>query len=111
MSVQERVQSSVLSPQSSALKWLARLSLGLLIVGVLLWRQGEEVRRALQSASWLTLAAAVIFYWSTQLLSAAKWQLLLNSAIRNSTMSEGNESDKSTASTRISLLHCYRLYL
>jgi uncharacterized protein (TIRG00374 family) len=53
-----------------------------------------KVRRVLQAVPWPVLAGSVAFYWAGQVLSAAKWQLLLRSR-----------------GTRISLRECCRLYL
>ena len=89
-------------------KWLLRLSLGLILVGVLFAWQGRTVTLALQKASWPLVACAIAFYLGAQLLSAARWRLLLNAALRAKEVSAAPGED---ATTPLSLLECYRIYL
>ncbi|HVF10871.1 MAG TPA: lysylphosphatidylglycerol synthase transmembrane domain-containing protein, partial [Abditibacteriaceae bacterium] len=69
----------VLQAKPSALvRWLARLALGLVIVGVLAaGRGGTKTWHVLQAVPWPVLLGAVLFYWLGQVLSALKWQYLL----------------------------------
>lgn len=92
------------------LLWVLRLVLGLAVVGVLIAWQSEGVRRALERASWPLLLGAVAFYLSTQLLSALKWQLLLNAALRAQNPDELHEAT-STRPAPLTWLECYRIYL
>lgn len=87
---------------SSFWKWLLRLALGVLIVGVLLRWQGASVALALKSASPQTLLLAVAGYLAMQILSASKWRLLLNAALRSHTDSRASQ---------LSFGECYRFYL
>jgi uncharacterized protein (TIRG00374 family) len=91
------------TPQQSAWwKWVLRLAIGGLIVGVLLRWQGASVVAALQSATPQTLLLAVAGYLAIQMLSAFKWRLLLNAALR----AQGDPS-----ATPLSFGECYRFYL
>lgn len=93
--------------QSTYFKWLLRLILGLVLVGALIAWQGVGVKRALSSVSPLSLLGVVIFYLATQLISAAKWQLLINTLLHG----EKTRPTQSTSGEDLSLLECYRLYL
>jgi uncharacterized protein (TIRG00374 family) len=93
------------------LKWLARLALGLLLVGVLIAWQGAAVRRALASASWPLLLGAVVFYLATQLLSALRWRVLLKAATRAVNSNQANAANSTSTPTTPSLLECCRIYL
>ena len=92
------------------LTWALRLVLGLIVVGVLIAWQGEGVRRALERASWPLLFGAVAFYLSTQLVSALKWQLLLNAAL-NTQHTSSSYDEVNTRPEPLSWLECYRIYL
>jgi uncharacterized protein (TIRG00374 family) len=112
-------------------KWLLRLALGVIMVGVLVAWQGQSVRQALASASWPLLLGAVVFYLASQGISAAKWQMLLNAAARatknqaaNSESSDAAITDHkhrstldasrltaSTPDTPLAWTECYRIYL
>jgi uncharacterized protein (TIRG00374 family) len=99
--------SRLLKPVSSAgnsslWKWFLRLALGALIVGVLLRWQGASVALALKSASAQTLLLAVFGYLAMQVLSAAKWRFLLNTALR---------SHAASSAPQLSFGECYRFYL
>ncbi len=60
-------------------QWLSRLSLGALIVWALVRGARDiPVGAALQNVSWQVLAGSVALYWLGQILSAWRWQLLLN---------------------------------
>jgi uncharacterized protein (TIRG00374 family) len=87
---------------SSLWKWFLRLALGALIVGVLLRWQGASVALALKSASAQTLLLAVFGYLAMQILSAAKWRFLLNTALR---------SHAASSAPQLSFGECYRFYL
>lgn len=64
--------------KSPTAQWTVRLLLGLAIVAVLLSRaKPEQFLSALSNVSPLVPLAAVLFYWLTQCLSAAKWRVLL----------------------------------
>lgn len=84
-------------------KWLLRLVLGLVIVGVLLSRlDSADTRRLLQELSWplllKVLPVAIVVYLASQAISAMRWRLLLNVLL-----------DKSAA--RLPVIECVRLYL
>ncbi len=79
-----------------------RLTIGAIIVGVLLRWQGDSVALAFQSASPQTLILAVLGYLFIQILSASKWRLLMNAALRAQTDS---------AAGQLSFGECYRFYL
>jgi uncharacterized protein (TIRG00374 family) len=81
--------------------WLLRFGLGIIIIAILLWWQGAAIIRTFTSVPWWTILAAVICYWILQLVCAWKWQLLLNSALRES----------GSAVAPVSLFSCARFYL
>lgn len=82
-------------PKRANLKWLVRLALGLALVALLVGRdKGVGVAQVLGSVSWLVLPGSVLFYWAGQVLSAAKWQMLLRAR-----------------GAALSLRECCRLYL
>jgi uncharacterized protein (TIRG00374 family) len=81
--------------------WFARFGLGIIILAILLWWQGAPIISTFTGVPWWTILAAVASYWILQLLCAWKWQLLLNSALR--------ESD--SAAAPLSLFSCARFYL
>jgi hypothetical protein len=58
--------------------WIARLVVGLLLIGFLLQRsETTHLTRALSSISPFVLLWAIVFMWLAQTLSAARWHLLL----------------------------------
>lgn len=81
--------------------WFLRFGLGLIIIAILLWWQGESIVSTFTSVPWWTILAAVICYWILQLICAWKWQLLLNSALRES----------ASAAAPLSLYSCAQFYL
>jgi uncharacterized protein (TIRG00374 family) len=81
--------------------WFLRFGLGIIVILVLLWWQGAAIRSTFASVPMWTILAAVIFYWVLQLICAWKWQLLLNSALR-----EIGSND-----ILISLFACAKFYL
>jgi uncharacterized protein (TIRG00374 family) len=97
-------------------KWLLRLGLGLVLVGVLVVWQGQSVRQALASASWPLLLGAVGFYLASQGISAAKWQMLLNAAshathLKHSRAEGTADAHQSTLAAPLAWAECYRIYL
>lgn len=68
--------------RSGKIKWFLRLMLGILVVGILVRWQGDNVGNALRNASPPALVFAVFVYLSTQFISALRWRLLLNAAVR-----------------------------
>lgn len=89
------------SPNQSRKIWFLRFGLGIIIIGLLLWWQGETILRTFASVPWWTILAAVVSYWFLQLICAWKWQLLLNAALREST----------SATAPLSLISCAQFYL
>ena len=64
--------------QSPVAQWIIRLFLGLTVIFLLLARaKPEQFLGALKNVSPWVPIIAVLFYWLTQCLSAAKWRLLL----------------------------------
>jgi uncharacterized protein (TIRG00374 family) len=84
------------------IKWFARLMLGILVVGILVRWQGDNVGNALRSTSPLTLVLAVFAYLSTQFISALRWRLLLNAAV---------QAHNSPNLAPLGVWESYRLYL
>jgi len=89
--------------KSARWKWLLRLTIGLVIVGALLWRQDTpETRRSLSEIGWQVLwqvlPIAILVYLASQVISATRWRLLLHALL-----------DKNQP--RLSVLECARLYL
>jgi len=89
-------EQAVLKAQPSALLgWIARLALGIVIVGGLVaWRGDAKTLSILQAVPWPVLLGSVLFYWLGQILSALKWQYLLRAR-----------------GAALSLMECCRLYL
>ncbi len=75
-------ESEAAANRREKIKWFLRLMLGILVVGVLVRWQGANVGSALRNTSPLTLVFAVVFYLFTQFISALRWRLLLNAAVR-----------------------------
>lgn len=68
-------------------KWLLRLAFGIVIIGLLLRRydrDGAQLRELLGQVAWHVLPASIVVYWCTQMVSARRWQILLNKSISES---------------------------
>src|SRR5688500_8088281 len=87
-------QAVLRAKPSALLRWLVRLALGLVIIGILAgWRGGDKTWDVLRAVPWPVLVGSVLFYWLGQVLSALKWQYLLRAS-----------------GAFLSLIECCRLY-
>ena len=90
-------------------KWLLRFFFGVALIGVLWKWQGAGSRAALEKISPALLLGVVLCYLATQVLSAAKWRLLLNAGLRAREITSDNISPDTTP--QLSLVECARFYL
>jgi uncharacterized protein (TIRG00374 family) len=90
--------ASSTSPPRAAWKWFIRLGLGILIVTILLRQaEGADLGRVMRQVSPAVLLGSLLAYCAGQLLSAWRWQLLLNAA-------------RPTNAAPLSLTTCARIY-
>ena len=109
-------------PPATSLKWLLRLVIGVAIITILIAWKGAGVQAALAQASWRSLAISVALYLATQLISAWKWQILLNASLPDLLPdSQAQSAARSTPDaagfpknaefSRPTLSACFRFYL